>query len=81
MNPIPKPADISPRLADFDPERICLEPIPGTATKEDIIAAEAATGRLYELIDGTLVKKTVGWEECFLGSELAAVFTGFRQTA
>ena len=70
MTTIPKLSDVSPRMADFAPERICLEPTPGTATKADVIEAEAKTGRLYELIDGTLVEKTVGFEEGYIGGAI-----------
>jgi Uma2 family endonuclease len=40
-----------------------LVPTPGTATEKDVIQAERRTGRLCELIDGTLVEKTMGFYE------------------
>src|SRR5262249_53818765 len=50
-------------LGRVPPERIRMQPPPGTATEEDVIAAESRDNRLCELIDGTLVEKTVGWYE------------------
>lgn len=77
MTAIPKLSDVSLPMADFAPERICLDPIPGTATLTDVIEAEARTGRLYELIDGIIVEKTVGFEEGYLGSEIFAILREF----
>jgi Uma2 family endonuclease len=50
-------------LGQIPLERIRLQPPPGTATEEDVICAEARYNRLCELIDGTLVEKTVGFYE------------------
>src|SRR5437016_143453 len=47
--------------------RVHLRPAPGTATERDVIAAlDAPDKRLYELIDGTLVEKTMGIRESLL---------------
>jgi Uma2 family endonuclease len=50
-------------LGRVPPERIRMQPPPGTATEEDCIAAESRYNRLCELIDGTLVEKVMGWYE------------------
>jgi Uma2 family endonuclease len=63
-------------LGRVPPERIRMQPPPGTATEEDVIAAESRYNRLCELIDGTLVEKTVGWYE----SRVASVVGWFIET-
>ena len=69
-------SDLLERLGDIPPERIRLRPAPGTATEEDALQAEARYHRLCELIDGTLVEKTVGFYE----SRLAAVLLYFIES-
>ena len=51
-------------LGDVPPERVILDPLPGTATEADLLRlCEGTPKRLCELIDGTLVEKPVGfWE-------------------
>ncbi len=61
-------ADLLERLGDIPPQRVRMKPYPGTATEQDVIAAEAAPRkRLCELVDGTLVEKAVGQYEARLG--------------
>lgn len=51
-------------LGEVPLERIRLQPPPGTATEEDVIrVCESKFGRICELVDGTLVEKTVGFYE------------------
>jgi Uma2 family endonuclease len=56
-------ADLLRDLGDIPPERVWLTPQPGTATAKDVIEAEAKYNRLCELVDGTLVEKTMGFTE------------------
>ncbi len=61
------------RLADLGhipAERILAHPAPGTATFEDVVLANERDGRLCELVDGTLVEKTMGWQESLLAGVL-----------
>ena len=51
-------ADVIARLGGIPAERILMQPTPGTATE-----ADALRHRLCELIDGTLVRKPMGFEE------------------
>jgi Uma2 family endonuclease len=53
-------ADLLRKLGRVSPRRVRLVPAPGTATEKDVIQAERRTGRLCELIDGTLVEKVMG---------------------
>ncbi len=57
-------AELLERLGGIPAYRVRWKPYPGTATEQDVIAAEAALEkRLCELIDGTLVEKAVGQYE------------------
>ena len=56
-------------LGDIPTSRIVAWPAPGTATEEDCIRLnESLEGRSCELIDGTLVEKSMGQKESILGS-------------
>jgi Uma2 family endonuclease len=57
-------ADLLDRLGDVPPERVWLDPRPGTATEKDVIAARSGLERrLCELVQGTLVEKAMGTKE------------------
>ena len=49
-------------------ERIRMEPAPGLATIEDVLRLRASERRLFELVDGTLVEKAMGWQESLLAA-------------
>jgi Uma2 family endonuclease len=60
-------AELHRRIGEVPLDRIRMKPPPGSATEQDVIdALEAADKRLYELIDGVLVEKTVGSKEALL---------------
>jgi Uma2 family endonuclease len=60
-------ADLLEQLGDIPLQRIRLKPPPGTATKEDVIAAlESPRKRICELVDGVLVEKPMGAKESLL---------------
>lgn len=59
-------ADLHAHLGRVPLARIRLHPAPGTATEQDAIRIHDREGRYCELIDGTLVEKTVGWYESLL---------------
>lgn len=61
-------ADVQRHLGNIPLERIRLFPPPGYATEEDVIEIEAREDRLYELEDGILVEKTMGWYESLIAS-------------
>ena len=56
-------------LGDVAPSRVLIHPDPTTATENDVRATEA-TGKLVELVDGTLVEKPMSWEESILAMKL-----------
>ncbi len=61
-------ADVIHQLGGIPADRILMRPTPGTATE-----ADAVRHKLCELIDGTLVRKAVGYEE----SRLALILSHF----
>jgi hypothetical protein len=63
-------ADLLDQLGGIPPERVHLTPAPGTATEKDILEMEARGGPICELIDGTLVEKTIGYYEAWLASRI-----------
>lgn len=59
--------------------RILLHPTPGTATAADVTAIRRREGRLCELIDGTLVEKTMGSRESSLAARLIYLLMTFTE--
>jgi Uma2 family endonuclease len=53
--------------------RILAQPPPGTATEADLLEAERRYGRLYELVDGVLVEKAMGYRESILACALSRI--------
>ena len=70
-------ADLQNRLGGIPLERIRLVPPPGCATEEDVLEIEAREDRLYELEDGILVEKPMGWYESLLGVLIATAITKY----
>jgi Uma2 family endonuclease len=66
-------ADLLDRLGHVPAWRIRLQPPPGTATERDVLEIHARTKRLYELIDGALVEKAMGFRESALAGLLIEV--------
>jgi Uma2 family endonuclease len=67
---IPNVAALLKRLGDIPPERVRMEPHPGTATEADVMHFSEKDDTQYELVDGTLVEKAMGWGETKLESWL-----------
>jgi Uma2 family endonuclease len=70
-------ADLLEMLGGIDPGRILATPFPGTATEKDVIAIHNRTDRLYELIDGVLVEKIMGYPESCLTLQLGRLLGNF----
>jgi Uma2 family endonuclease len=68
------------RLGGVAPRRVRLQPPPGTATEDDLIRLNDRNERLYELVDGTLVEKNVGFPESLLAHHLSAFLKEFLRT-
>ena len=58
-------ADLYRRFGPIPFERIRQNPPPGCGTVDDVVRLNDHEDRLYELVDGILVEKTVGLEESF----------------
>lgn len=56
-------ADLLKRLGDVPPSRVRMVPAPGTATEKDVVRIHDREGRLFELVDGVLVEKGMGFDE------------------
>ncbi len=61
--PVRTMADLLHRLGDVPPDRVRFTPVPGTATIDDLLRAE---NEGCELIEGTLVEKSMGVRESLL---------------
>jgi Uma2 family endonuclease len=74
-------ADMQEHLGGIPLERILIVPPPGTATVDDVERIRNATGRICELVDGTLVEKAVGYFESRLAAVLIHFIERFLDTA
>jgi Uma2 family endonuclease len=64
-------ADRLERLGGVSPARIPMFPAPGTATEEHVLTTRpGGEKRIYELVDGMLVEKGMGWYESHLATIL-----------
>jgi Uma2 family endonuclease len=62
--------DLLERLGGISPRRVLMHPAPGTATEADLIQVTTRTDRLFELVDGALVEKVMGFGEGFLAADI-----------
>ncbi|MDP6504057.1 MAG: Uma2 family endonuclease, partial [Planctomycetota bacterium] len=65
------------RLGSVGLDRIRLVPPPGTATKQDVLDVHDKTNRLFELVDGVLVEKAMGFYESRIANALIGIVEGF----
>ena len=72
-------ADLMERFGAVPLCRVRHDPPPGTATERDVIEIHAREDRLYELVDGVLVEKTVGTYESYLAMVLGRLLGNFVQ--
>jgi Uma2 family endonuclease len=70
-------ADLVARFGAIPLRRIRPDPAPGTATEADVVALHDHEDRLYELVDGILVEKTVGAYESYLALLLGRILGNF----
>lgn len=70
-------ADLLERFGPIPAARIRSDPPPGTASEQDVVALEAREKRLFELVDGVLVEKTMGFYESYLALHLARFLLTF----
>src|ERR1700678_2250712 len=84
INAIDKPrrktwtvADLSRRFGPIPFERIRQKPPPGAGTVDDVVRLNDHEDRLYELVDGILVEKTVGLEESIIAGYILTILNVF----
>jgi Uma2 family endonuclease len=84
INAIDKPrrktwtvADLSRRFGPIPFERIRQNPPPGAGTVDDVVRLNDHEDRLYELVDGILVEKTVGLEESVIAMKIGRLLGNF----
>lgn len=65
------------RLGGIPLNRVLSEPAPGLATEADLIEAQRKYDRLYELVDGILVEKGMGFTESVLAGALIELLRRF----
>jgi Uma2 family endonuclease len=70
-------ADLLAHFGDISPGRIRLFPTPGAAAERDVTAIHDREDRLYELVDGVLVEKVMGYQESVLAMEIGRLLGNF----
>jgi Uma2 family endonuclease len=74
-------ADLLEQLGGIPPFRVRLRPPPGEATESDVLALHDKENRLFELVDGVLVEKAMGYRESVLALFIARVLDAFVRRA
>lgn len=69
----PTAADLLEELGGISPTRVLIHPPIGTATERHVLDLHARFGRLFELVDGTLVEKAMGFRESALAMLLGSL--------
>lgn len=70
-------ADLVERFGPVPLSRVRFDPPPGRASERDVVAIHDREDRLYELIDGILLEKTVGTYESYLAGLLVHLLWQF----
>lgn len=72
-------ADLHARLGGVPLSRIRSHPAPGTATEADVLIRPNGEKRFFELVDGMLVEKPMGYYESLLASILIRLLGFFLE--
>jgi Uma2 family endonuclease len=72
-------ADLHQRLGGVPLKRIRCQPPPGMATERDVLLRPEGEKRLFELVDGVLVEKPMGYYESRLAIILAYLIEQFLE--
>ena len=70
-------ADVLSHVPGIAPERIRLHPVPGTATEADVEGIHVREKRRFELFDGILVEKSMGYRESAFACALIRILHEF----
>jgi len=74
-------ADLLEQLGGIPPFRVRLRPPPGEATESDVLALHDHEHRLFELVDGVLVEKAMGYRESLLAMFIGELLNSFVRRA
>jgi Uma2 family endonuclease len=74
-------ADLVDRLGTVPLDRIRFRPAPGTAVEQDVLDLRDREHRLFELVDGVLVEKPMGYVESLIAALLVQVLRTFTENA
>ena len=69
--------DLAERFGPMPLHCFRIDPAPGTATEDDVVQIHDRENRLYELVDGVLVEKTMGWYESYLAGQILTLINVF----
>jgi Uma2 family endonuclease len=64
-------ADLLARLGNVPLDRVRFRPVPGTAVEQDVIDLHDRENRLFELVDGVLVEKPMGFREARIATVIS----------
>jgi Uma2 family endonuclease len=70
-------ADLFHYFGPMPLRRIRPDPVPGTATEQDVLDLHRREKRLYELVEGVLVEKVIGFKESALACALIQILRNF----
>ena len=70
-------ADLYRRFGPIPFDRIRQDPPPGLGTVDDVNRLNDHEDRLYELVDGILVRKTMGLEESYIAVKIGTLLNNF----
>ena len=70
-------ADLVERFGAIPLSRVRSDPPPGSASEDDVVEIHDHEDRLYELVDGVLLEKTVGTYEAYLAVLLIRLIGDF----
>ena len=66
-------------VSDVPASRIRINPMPGTATEDDILRLRSSHGVLCELVDGVLVEKGMGHNESIIAGYILTAINVFLE--
>lgn len=69
--------DLAERFGPMPVHRFRFDPAPGTATEDDVVRIHDRENRLYELVEGVLLEKTMGWYESYLAVRISTLLNVF----
>jgi Uma2 family endonuclease len=72
-------ADLVAHFGPIPLRRIRPDPPPGAATEQDVLDIYEREKRLYELVDGVLVEKTMGTQQSYLALWLGGILNEFAR--